>query len=87
MKDYLYSGNVVGRRVLPVRICTCPKRDMETDEKHYEQRKRKLNMINGSLPSPPHVDTVLNNAPLKSDEDRKVLVEKRNAYWVLVCTI
>ena len=87
MQDYLYSGNVVGRRVLPVRICTCPKRDMETDEKHYEQRKRKLNMINGSLPSPPHVDTVLDNAPLKSDGDRKVLVEKRNAYWVLVCTI
>ena len=60
---------------------------METDEKHYEQRKRKLNMINGSLPSPTHVTTVLNNTPLKSDGDRKVLVEKRNAYWVLVCTI
>ena len=87
MKVCLYSGNVVGRRVLPVRICTCPKRDMETDEKHYEQRKRKLNMINGSLPSPTHVTTVLNNTPLKSDGDRKVLVEKRNAYWVLVCTI
>ena len=27
-------GEIVGRQVLPVRICTCPKRDMETEEKH-----------------------------------------------------
>ena len=77
------SGNVIGRKVLPVRICTCPKRDMETDEKHHEMRKRKKNIVNGSVPSPT-VNTVLNNTPIRSDGDKKVLIEKRNAYWVLV---
>ena len=80
------SGNVIGRKVLPVRICTCPKRDMETDEKHHEQRKRKMNMVNGSVPSPT-VNTVLNNTPIRSEGDKKVLIEKRNAYWVLVRVI
>ena len=79
----IFRGNVVGRKVLPVRICTCPKRDMETDEKHHEQRKRKMNMVNGSVPSPT-IETVLNKTPIRSDGDRKVLIEKRNPYWVLV---
>ena len=56
---------------------------METDEKHHEQRKRKMNLVNGSVPSPT-VNTVLNNTPIRSDGDKKVLIEKRNAYWVLV---
>ena len=75
----------MGRKVLPVRICTCPKRDMETDEKHHEQRKRKMNMVNGSVPSPAEV-TVLSDSNLRSNGDKKVLVEKRkNPYWILVC--
>ena len=58
---------------------------METDEKHHEQRKRKMNMVNGSVPSPME-DTVLNNTPVRSDGDKKVLIEKRNPYWILVCS-
>jgi hypothetical protein len=27
------EGRVVGRKVLPVRVCTCPKRDRQHDEK------------------------------------------------------
>ena len=76
------AGNVIGRKVLPVRICTCPKRDMETDEKHHEQRKNRIGIMNGSVP-PAVVDTILNQPPIKNEGDRKVLVEKRNAYWVL----
>ena len=56
---------------------------METDEKHHEQRKRRMNMVDGSVPSPT-ADTVLNQPPIKADGDRKVLVEKRSAYWILV---
>ena len=29
-------------------------------------------------------DTVLNNTPVRSDGDKKVLIEKRNPYWILV---
>jgi len=28
----IYSGQVLGRRVLPVKICSCPKRDMDREE-------------------------------------------------------
>ena len=76
------AGNVVGRKVLPVRICTCPKRDMETDEKHHEQRKNKRIGMNGYA-SLPVVDTILNQSPGKVEGDRKVLIEKRKPYWVL----
>ena len=57
---------------------------METDEKHHEQRKRKMNMVNGSVPSPAEV-TVLSDTHMRSNGDKKVLVEKRNPYWILVC--
>ena len=56
---------------------------METDEKHNEQRKRRVSMMNGSVPSPA-VNTVLNKSQTTANGDKKVLVEKRNAYWILV---
>ncbi len=39
---YPCRDQVIGRRVLPVRICTCPKRDMETEEK---QEKKNISTI------------------------------------------
>lgn len=40
------DGNVLGRRVLQLRICTAPKRDLDQDEKKYDKNAAKtvLNM-------------------------------------------
>ena len=32
---------MIGRRILQVRICTCPKRDLEQDEKNREKQLSK----------------------------------------------
>jgi tumor protein p63 len=32
------EDSVIGRKVLPLRICTCPKRDMEQEEKNREKQ-------------------------------------------------
>ena len=44
--DFFFSGNVLGRRVLQLRICTAPKRDLDQDEKKYDKNAAKtvLNM-------------------------------------------
>lgn len=42
--DFL-SGDIIGRQVIPLRICTCPKRDMENDEK---QIRKNQTVVNGS---------------------------------------
>ena len=34
-----HAGEIYGRKVLPVRICTCTKRDMETEEKQVEKNR------------------------------------------------
>lgn len=34
-----HSGQVLGRRVLPVKICSCPKRDMDREEKDTRLQK------------------------------------------------
>ena len=41
-----FSGEIVGRQVLPVRICTCPKRDMETEEKHESKSASNVSALN-----------------------------------------
>ena len=46
-------GNVIGRRVLQLRICTCPKRDMEQEEKHRQKAASVLgNATNCVKPQP-----------------------------------
>lgn len=35
----IHSGQVLGRRVLPVKICSCPKRDMDREEKDTRLQK------------------------------------------------
>jgi len=35
----IYSGQVLGRRVLPVKICSCPKRDMDREETDTHLKK------------------------------------------------
>lgn len=39
MSYIIFSGQVLGRRVLPVKICSCPKRDMEREEKDTKLQK------------------------------------------------
>lgn len=34
-----YSGDVVGRQKLNVKICSCPKRDMQKDEKTANEKE------------------------------------------------
>lgn len=29
---FIYRGQVIGRQILPVKICSCPKRDKEKEE-------------------------------------------------------
>ena len=36
-----HSGQLMGRRVLPVRICTCPKRDREKDEREERETRHR----------------------------------------------
>lgn len=36
---FVNSGQVFGRRVLPVKICSCPKRDMSKEEKDAKLEK------------------------------------------------
>ena len=37
----IFRGNVLGRQVLQLRICTCPKRDMDQDEKNNDKQVSK----------------------------------------------
>ena len=41
-----FSGNVLGRQVLQLRICTCPKRDLEQDEKNHTKQVAKNRLSN-----------------------------------------
>ncbi|RZC32704.1 P53 domain containing protein, partial [Asbolus verrucosus] len=53
-------GEVLGRRVLCVRICSCPKRDREKEEKKKENtgKKRKIEKkVASPSPSTTAVDT------------------------------
>ena len=59
---------MLGRRVLPVRICTCPRRDLEQEEKNREKQLSKSSVLN----VPPSPDPVVANG------------EKRKAFWILV---
>lgn len=34
-----FSGSILGRRVLRVRICSCPKRDKEKEEKKFSKQE------------------------------------------------
>ena len=59
---------------------------METDEKHSEQRKQRMSRTNTMNVSPqmPHDITALGHPKMQLDGDKKVRVDKRTAYWVLV---
>lgn len=37
----------MGRRVLQVRVCSCPKRDKDKEEKEYQQQGNKDGALNG----------------------------------------
>ena len=43
---FLYRNMVIGRKILPLRVCTCPKRDMETEEK---QEKKNISTVQQGL--------------------------------------
>ena len=62
---------MLGRRVLPVRICTCPRRDLEQEEKNREKQLSKSSVLN--VPQSPGPDPV----GAKNGE-------KRKAFWILV---
>ena len=62
---------MLGRRVLPVRICTCPRRDLEQEEKNREKQLSKSSVLN--VPPSPGPDPV----GAKNGE-------KRKAFWILV---
>ena len=64
-----FRGDVLGRRVLPVRICTCPRRDLEQEEKNREKQLSKSSVLNVPQMSP---DPVANTG------------DKRKAFWILV---
>jgi len=64
------AGDVLGRRVLPVRICTCPRRDLEQEEKNREKQLSKSSVLN--VPPSPGPD------PIGAKNG-----EKRKAFWIL----
>lgn len=43
----MFSFQIFGRRVLQVRICSCPKRDKEKEEKEYQKDANKNLLLNG----------------------------------------
>lgn len=58
LKNIFFSGNVLGRRKLAVRVCSCPKRDKEKEEKEFRDsnttppaytRKRKISHLKHRL--------------------------------------
>ena len=65
---------VVGRKVMPVRVCTCPKRDREHDEKERQGGSRGQ----GKRPPPPQEE-------LQGEEGQFwVLATDRDNYEALV---
>ncbi len=63
---------VIGRKILPVRICTCPKRDMETEEK---QEKKNISTVQ----APPRPEE---NGKVKMEP--KDTADNLQEFWVLV---
>ena len=63
-------GKVIGRRLLHLRICTCPKRDFESEEKNREKQLSK---------------NVLKCTPTPTAGKQQIMHGgKRKAFWVLV---
>ena len=52
----IFRGNVLGRQVLQLRICTCPKRDMDQDEKNSEKQVSKNVLSNSRRLDPVSTD-------------------------------
>ncbi|XP_059089936.1 cellular tumor antigen p53-like isoform X1 [Tigriopus californicus] len=61
------GGNVVGRKILPLRICTCPKRDMESEEKSGKKNGMER----------------LSDQSHEACHPGKVKIDKRQPKWVL----
>ncbi|XP_044262758.1 cellular tumor antigen p53-like isoform X2 [Tribolium madens] len=70
-------GSVLGRRVLCVRICSCPKRDREKEEKknepHHSSKKRKIEKK--PTPSPETTDTRVFSLSVVGEENYKMLLK------------
>lgn len=53
---YLFRGEIIGRRKLLVKVCSCPKRDLLRDEDvskaeiDQNGRKRRIKEVDNSLP-------------------------------------
>ena len=64
------AGKVIGRRLLHLRICTCPKRDFESEQKNREKQLSK-NILKSTEGTP--------------GECKQQIAQtgKRKAYWVL----
>ena len=52
----IFRGTVLGRQVLQLRICTCPKRDMDQDEKNSEKQVSKNVLSNSRRLDPVSTD-------------------------------
>lgn len=70
------GDNVIGRVVLPLRICTCPKRDMEQEEKNREKHNSGNVLTSSSSSS-------IVGIQANPGGDGKSLVDKRQKFWVL----
>lgn len=70
-------GKVIGRQVLQLRICTCPKRDCEQDENRYQKTMLVSSNSSGKRKNFGH-------AVAGHVNDAIVQAGKRKAYWVLV---
>lgn len=77
-------GNVLGRRKLAVRVCSCPKRDKEKEEKEHREsnqpapshgRKRKMTAM-------PKSHDLENN--IISSDDRIIEIPSVRYYVILV---
>ena len=67
---FFSRGKVIGRRLLHLRICTCPKRDFESEEKAREKQLSK---------------NVLKCTPTPTAGKQQIMHGgKRKALWVLV---
>jgi hypothetical protein len=73
-----FGGDIIGRKVVPVRICTCPKRDLETEEK-VEERKSPAAVE----PTSPANTVAIGQGKVKM-EKRAGLKDGQEVYWVMV---
>ncbi|XP_078053296.1 transcription factor p53 isoform X1 [Augochlora pura] len=80
-----HKRTVLGRRILPVRVCSCPKRDKMKEESEITQPevKKRKHCLSGSLKVMPSCDTHVFNVQLNIIGKENYLAVLKYAYDIM----